>query len=247
MVRGQCRKPARQVVLGTYRVLVQAGGFVRLETTEAEQPLLAELPAEQPRVPPRGGDDASSDDDDDLSPGTRDPRERAAILGLTPPQTPIESENSSEQPDSEPRHNGPDDNDMFPGGHGEQELVELFAAVGEAAAADVLPALPLEPLRVRNDTDVGIAPISGTRFHLRAVCHGLRHASRIRRLTYGQMQLEYPARYDMCHYCQEWTRGLAQAHDVGTLATMFHFLHLPGQPVQQHRRMLPEPEAHDDT
>ena len=119
--------------------------------------------------------------------------------------------------------------------------------VGEAAAADVLPALPLEPLQIRDDTDVWIAPISGTRFHLRAVCHGLRQASRIRRLTHRQMQNEYPARFDMCYYCQEWTRELADAHDVGTLATMFHFLHLPGQQMQQHRQMLPEPEAHDDT
>ncbi|CAE7759335.1 unnamed protein product, partial [Symbiodinium sp. KB8] len=228
----------QQVVLGAFRVLVQAGGFVRLETTEAEQPLLAELPVGQPRALLHRGDDVSSDDDDDLSLGPRDPRERAAILGVTPPQTPPESEDSSEQPDSdsEPGDYGPNDD-------GNQELVELFAAVGEAAAADVLPALPLEPLQIRDDTDVWIAPISGTRFHLRAVCHGLRQASRIRGLTYRQMQNEYLARFDLCYYCQEWTRELADAHDVGTLATMFHFLHLPGQQVQQHRRTLPEPET----
>ena len=100
----------QQVVLGAFRVLVQAGAFVRLETTEAEQPLLEELPEEvQPRVPLQGVDDASSDDDDDMSLGPRDPRERAAILGITPPQTPPESDDSSEQPDSEPRDYGPDD------------------------------------------------------------------------------------------------------------------------------------------
>ena len=101
----------QQVVLGAFRVLVQAGGFVRLEATEAEQPLLEELPVEQPRAPLQGVDDASSDDDDDMSLGPRDPRERAAILGITPPQTPPESDDSSEQPDSEPgpRDYGPDD------------------------------------------------------------------------------------------------------------------------------------------
>ncbi|OLP76617.1 Retrovirus-related Pol polyprotein from transposon TNT 1-94 [Symbiodinium microadriaticum] len=217
-----------------------ANSTVRAFVQQAEQPLLAELPVEQPRAPLHGADDASSDDDDDLSLGSRDPRERAAILGITPPQTPPESDDSSEQPDSEPGDYGPDDD-------GNQELVELFAAVGEAAAADVLPALPLEPLQIRDDADIWIAPISGTRFHLRPVCHGLRQASRIRRLTYGQMQNEYPGRFDMCYYCQEWTRELANAHDVGTLATVYRFLHFQGQQVQQQRQVLAEPEAHDDT
>ncbi|CAE7814501.1 unnamed protein product [Symbiodinium sp. KB8] len=85
--------------------------IANMTATEAEQPLLEELPVEQPRAPLQGVDDASSDDDDDMSLGPRDPRERAAILGITPPQTPPESDDSSEQPDSEPgpRDYGPDD------------------------------------------------------------------------------------------------------------------------------------------
>ena len=104
--------------------------------------------------------------------------------------TPSESELESEQPDSEP--------------------------VGDAAAIDV-PAIPVTPagqtanmqqpallqdddiLRVREDADVWIAPRSGIRFHLLGECDGLRRARQVRRLTYGQLQFEFPGQYDMCY------------------------------------------------
>ena len=196
------------------------------------------------------------------------PRTRAEILGRSPPVTPSDSELESEQPDSEP--DGDDDDDVYPGNHGpaypnQAALIALYEMVGEAAAIDVLPAIPLIPagqpadvqqpallqddiLRVREDADVWIAPRSGIRFHLLGECDGLRRARQVRRLTYGQLQLEFPGQYDMCYLCQLRTRELARRQDIARLATMYHILHVHGQQLPNPMlQILPEPEPHDDT
>ena len=103
-------------------------------------------------------------------------------------------------------------------------------------------------LQVREDAEVWIAPVSGTRFHLIGDCDGLMRARYVRRLLYRQLQLEFPGQYSMCQLCQFWARELGRRQDIARLAAMFHILHVGGQqipnPVPQN---LPEPEPHDDT
>ncbi|CAE6964726.1 SLC24A2 [Symbiodinium natans] len=228
----------------------------------AEQPLLAEAPALAENL-----DTTSESSRESLGLQHYSPRTRAEILGRSPPATPSDSEHESEQPDSEPED---DDDDVYPGGHGpayqnQAELVALYEMVGEAAAIDVMPAMQLIPagqpaevqqpllqdddiLQVREDAEVWIAPVSGTRFHLIGECDGLMRARYVRRLLYRQLQLEFPGQYSMCQLCQFWARELGRRQDIARLAAMFHILHVGGQqipnPVPQN---LPEPEPHDDT
>ena len=236
--------------------------WFRLEATEAEQPLLAEAPALAENL-----DTTSESSRESLGLQHYSPRTRAEILGRSPPATPSDTEHESEQPDSEPED---DDDDVYPGGHGpayqnQAELIALYEMVGEAAAIDVMPAMQLIPagqpaevqqpllqdddiLQVREDAEVWIAPVSGTRFHLIGECDGLMRARYVRRLLYRQLQLEFPGQCSMCQLCQFWARELGRRQDIARLAAMFHILHVGGQqipnPVPQN---LPEPEPHDDT
>ena len=229
--------------------------WFRLEATEAEQPLLAEAPALAENL-----DTTSESSRESLGLQHYSPRTRA-------PATPSDTEHESEQPDSEPED---DDDDVYPGGHGpayqnQAELIALYEMVGEAAAIDVMPAMQLIPagqpaevqqpllqdddiLQVREDAEVWIAPVSGTRFHLIGECDGLMRARYVLRLLYRQLQLEFPGQYSMCQLCQFWARELGRRQDIARLAAMFHILHVGGQqipnPVPQN---LPEPEPHDDT